>query len=204
MKSADTWIRAIRKNKKMSGVKVAKQLGISPQHYYDIELGQNTLSAENAVKLADIFQVELNYLLGRSPSAIVDKRLHELGMSKEELSLRTGLSITYLNDLDAALPIEEGYDEAIKSISDQLKIEPTVFRNTLNPSEHRGKIDTESDVDEFSRDAKELNNAAREDLDNEEILTLAAHQVGHEGKLTKEQMDQIKLAMKIALARNNK
>lgn len=41
-------------------------------------------------------------------------------------------------------------------------------------------------------------------LSEEEILTLAAHQVGHEGPLTEEQLAQIKLAMKIALAKNDK
>ena len=40
------------------------------------------------------------------------------------------------------------------------------------------------------------------DLSEEEILTLAAHQVGHEGELTEEQLAQIKLAVKIALARD--
>ncbi|MNW63038.1 hypothetical protein D3C74_412050 [compost metagenome] len=43
-----------------------------------------------------------------------------------------------------------------------------------------------------------------EDMSEEEILTLAAHQVGHDGPLTEEQLAQIKLAMKIALAKNDK
>lgn len=42
------------------------------------------------------------------------------------------------------------------------------------------------------------------DLSEEEIFTLAAHQVGHDGPLTEEQLAQIKLAMKIALAKNEK
>ncbi|UYL91911.1 helix-turn-helix domain protein [Paenibacillus phage Ollie] len=37
-----------------------------------------------------------------------------------------------------------------------------------------------------------------------EIMALAAHQLGHEGDLTKEQLEQIKLAIKIALAKNDK
>lgn len=38
------------------------------------------------------------------------------------------------------------------------------------------------------------------DLSEEEILTLAAHSAGYEGKLTEEQLAKIKLAIKIALA----
>lgn len=42
------------------------------------------------------------------------------------------------------------------------------------------------------------------ELSEEQILTLAAHQVGHKGPLTPEQMSQIKLAVKIALAKEEK
>lgn len=38
------------------------------------------------------------------------------------------------------------------------------------------------------------------ELSEEEILTLAAHSAGYEGKLTEEQLAKIKLAIKIALA----
>lgn len=37
----------------------------------------------------------------------------------------------------------------------------------------------------------------------EEILTMAAHNAGHEGKLTEEQLAKIKIAVKIALAKDN-
>nr|WP_253896040.1 hypothetical protein [Corallococcus exercitus] len=43
-----------------------------------------------------------------------------------------------------------------------------------------------------------------EKLSEEEILTLAAHQVGHDGPLTEKELEQIKLAVKIALAKDNK
>lgn len=44
----------------------------------------------------------------------------------------------------------------------------------------------------------------KNEMSTDEILTLAAHQVGHEGALTEEQLAQVKLAMKIALAKNDK
>lgn len=59
-------IREVRKSKDLSGISLAKMLGISPQHYYDIERGKRTLSAELAVRLADYFSVSLDYLLCRT------------------------------------------------------------------------------------------------------------------------------------------
>lgn len=51
--------------KKLSGYFIAQQLGITPQYFYDIEKGERNLSAENASKLADIFGVTVDYLLGK-------------------------------------------------------------------------------------------------------------------------------------------
>ncbi|MNC02497.1 HTH-type transcriptional regulator ImmR [compost metagenome] len=47
-------------------------------------------------------------------------------------------------------------------------------------------------------------NQQQPDISEDQILTIAAHQVGHEGPLTAEQMDKIKLAMRIALAKEEK
>ncbi|WP_410769616.1 helix-turn-helix domain-containing protein [Fontibacillus sp. BL9] len=48
------------------------------------------------------------------------------------------------------------------------------------------------------------NNQFHDTLSEKDILTLAAHQVGHNGPLTEDQIAQIKLAMKIALAKDDK
>jgi len=57
-------IRKIRKAKGLSGTAVAEKLGISAQYYYDIETGKRNLSGEIAAKLAVIFDVTSDYLLG--------------------------------------------------------------------------------------------------------------------------------------------
>ncbi|WP_054948946.1 helix-turn-helix domain-containing protein [Numidum massiliense] len=59
-------IRAIRRKKDISGTEIAAKLGISAQYYYSIERGQRNLSAEMASKLAEIFDVTTDYLLGLS------------------------------------------------------------------------------------------------------------------------------------------
>ncbi|USK46311.1 helix-turn-helix domain-containing protein [Cytobacillus oceanisediminis] len=59
-------IKELRKTRKISGTEVAKKLSISPQYFYDIEKGERRLSAEIASKLADIFDVSSDYLLGKT------------------------------------------------------------------------------------------------------------------------------------------
>lgn len=59
-------IRHIRREKRLSGIEVAKSLGISSPYLYDIEKGERRLSADIATQLAEIFDVTTDYLLGRS------------------------------------------------------------------------------------------------------------------------------------------
>ncbi|MED3735886.1 helix-turn-helix domain-containing protein [Virgibacillus pantothenticus] len=67
----DNRIREIRQQKKISGTKIAKQLGISAQYFYDIEKGERNLSAELAVKIADILGVSVSYLLNNDNGGFV-------------------------------------------------------------------------------------------------------------------------------------
>lgn len=74
--------------KVLSGISVAKKLGITPQYYYDIEKGERTLSADMASRLADIFNTTTDYLLGKtdvkeSPSPHV----HEKELFNKSLEL---------------------------------------------------------------------------------------------------------------------
>lgn len=59
-------IRTIRRDKNLSGTRVAAQLGITPQYYYDIEKGLRNLSADMALSLAKLFDVSVDYLLART------------------------------------------------------------------------------------------------------------------------------------------
>ena len=59
-------IREIRKAKNLSGPEVAQKLNITPQYLYGFEKGTRTLSAEMASKLAELFNVTVDYLLGRT------------------------------------------------------------------------------------------------------------------------------------------
>ncbi|MFD3271471.1 helix-turn-helix domain-containing protein [Paenibacillus dendritiformis] len=84
-----TRIREIRKALKRSGTEVANKLGISSPYYYDIEKGKRNLNAELAVKLAEIFGVSVDYLLGVDDTEPDDKNelefLRKLDLSDKEL-----------------------------------------------------------------------------------------------------------------------
>lgn len=57
-------LKSLRKKRKLSGIAIAKKLGISPQYYYDIEKNERRLTTEIAAKLADILQTTVDYLIG--------------------------------------------------------------------------------------------------------------------------------------------
>lgn len=58
-------IREIRNKRGLSGVEVAAYLNITPQYLYGFEKETRTLSADMASKLAEYFNVSVDYLLGR-------------------------------------------------------------------------------------------------------------------------------------------
>lgn len=58
-------IKEERKRRKLTQEDIAEQLGITRSAYTLYETGKTQPSLETAVKLADIFQVSLDYLTGR-------------------------------------------------------------------------------------------------------------------------------------------
>ena len=57
----------LRKLNKMTQRDVADRLGISQPSYIRYENGKSEPTIENLVKLADLFDVSLDYLCGRTP-----------------------------------------------------------------------------------------------------------------------------------------
>lgn len=65
-------IREIRREKQLSGTEIAEKLHMSAQHYYSIERGTRGLSSDITSKLAGIFGVTTDYLLGLSEEPDID------------------------------------------------------------------------------------------------------------------------------------
>ena len=58
-------LREVRKSKKLTQKELAEQIGIKRNTYSDWENGKTEPSFENLIKLADLFEVSLDCLLGR-------------------------------------------------------------------------------------------------------------------------------------------
>lgn len=77
------------------------------------------------------------------------------------------------------------------------------FSNVVDEKQLREEVKTLERADEILKPAgTSIADVVERELTEEQILTLAAHQVGHEGRLTEEQLAQIKLALKIALVKD--
>lgn len=147
-------------------------------------------------------------------SEIIEGLLETYGFSYEDLAKGTGLSVDYLRNIDDLVPEPWDY-ELIDKVAKFLHISSQPIRAALarqEPPAYDGSPTSPEEAfanlkDDFANekfDEAESISIHRDSLTEEEILTLAAHQVGHEGKLTEEQLSQIKLAMKIALMKNDK
>ncbi|TYP71411.1 DNA-binding XRE family transcriptional regulator [Paenibacillus methanolicus] len=94
MHSSHDRIRITRRVKDLTGAEVAEKLGISTQYYYNIERGRRKLSAEHAVKLAELFGVSLDYLLGQPDHALVEDKLMQGGMTLDSDSLQATVAVS--------------------------------------------------------------------------------------------------------------
>lgn len=98
-----------------------------------------------------------------------------------------------------------------RAFAEEIGIPPTTLQSMLTRGVGRASVTNVIKVckalgittEELVAMANDLPVPASEDLTEEEILTMAAHSAGHEGKLTEEQLAKIRLAVKIALAKDN-
>lgn len=147
-------------------------------------------------------------------SEIIEGLLDTYGFSYEDLAKGTGLTVDYLKNIDDLIPEPWDY-ELIDKVAKFLHISNQPIRAALarqeppgydgpsvSPEEAFGDLQDNFTNEKFVE--SESFSTHRDSLTEKEILTLAAHQVGHDGPLTEEQLAQIKLAMKIALAKNDK
>lgn len=58
-------MKQLRKSKKLSQASVARQIDISYPAYRRYELGEREMPISTVVKLANLYEVSLDYLVGR-------------------------------------------------------------------------------------------------------------------------------------------
>ena len=59
-------LRQLRKSKGISQIAIAKEIGVSSRIYQEYEYGKSEPKMSNLVRIADIFDVSLDYLTGRT------------------------------------------------------------------------------------------------------------------------------------------
>jgi transcriptional regulator with XRE-family HTH domain len=144
-------IREIRKEKKISGTDIARQLDISPQYYYDIERGKKGLSADKASKLAEIFGVSVDHLLGRTdpfstgPTIVSEPRQPYYALNeKDERDIAKKLE-QMMDDLDSNTslsfmgePMDDEDKELLRiSLENAIRMSKEMAKKKFTPKKYR-------------------------------------------------------------------
>lgn len=104
-------IRRYRKLRGLTQHELARLANMSRSYLADVEHDRYNPSVDVLETLADALQVSTDTLLGRSLKAIVEARIQELRMSWADLSRRTGIPVSTLQNLDAMMPNPWDYED---------------------------------------------------------------------------------------------
>ncbi|WP_337970128.1 helix-turn-helix transcriptional regulator [Virgibacillus salexigens] len=118
-------IREIRLQKKLSGTKMAKELGISPQYFYDIEKGERNLSVELATKISSILGVTINEVLGEE----VSSEISEYNYHERDINTKILDSLKRLTD-DEGYFYDDTKKDAFLLIAESLYMAPAYHEAT--------------------------------------------------------------------------
>ncbi len=115
-------IRKLRKERNMTGTKLAEMLSITPTYFYELERGKKRLSAEMASKLAEIFGVSIDYLLGGAQGGKVPERnspIPDWATPKDKRDFKKMLEDDEPIMFDG-VPLEEEDKEKIKRVMEAM------------------------------------------------------------------------------------
>lgn len=79
-------LKDLRIENKISGIALAKKLGISPQYYYGVEKGERRLTSDIAVKAAAVLNTTVDYLLGATDERPEERKKSPDPHEESELS----------------------------------------------------------------------------------------------------------------------
>ncbi len=68
-----TRIRELREEKELTGIYVSTRLGIDQSYYSKLEKGKHTIKLDTLCKIADMYNVSLDYLTARTNNKIINK-----------------------------------------------------------------------------------------------------------------------------------
>lgn len=89
----------IRKNNKMTQKELADKVGLTPKAISFYELGQREISNDLLIKFSKIFNVSIDYLLGKEPNEIEENEKVKI-LAREANDL-TDVQIDLINNMIA-------------------------------------------------------------------------------------------------------
>jgi len=66
-------IKELRQESRKTQINVSTLLGIDQSYYSKLELGKHSISIEDLIKIADFYNVSLDYLVGRTDKKDINK-----------------------------------------------------------------------------------------------------------------------------------
>lgn len=66
-------IRELRQEKGKTTVEISTKLGIEQSYYSKLELGKHEISLKNLIKIAEFYNVSLDYIIGRTNKKEINK-----------------------------------------------------------------------------------------------------------------------------------
>ena len=105
MSTVGSTIKELMNRRGVTAYRLAKDTGVSYTGVFKIINGTTKNPQIDVLSaIADYFGVSVDYLLGQSIGALVEGRLKELGITMEELSVRTKIPLKNLQNLDNLQP----------------------------------------------------------------------------------------------------
>lgn len=128
-------IKEARKAKGLTQVEVAQIIGISQNGYSNWETGRNRIDMNSLQKLADLFGVSIDYLLGKNEPSTSGIKIPVLGDVAAGIPIEAVENIVDYEEIDAALASTgEFFGLRIKGSSMEL---PLIRRPKNSPVEAR-------------------------------------------------------------------
>ncbi|MCI8869340.1 MAG: rRNA maturation RNase YbeY [Lawsonibacter sp.] len=156
-------LKELRKEKGLTQMEAARALGVNYRHYQRLEADGNTPNFSNLVQIADLFDVSMDYLAGRTGRREVNREMRHTVIFSADAAVPAGME-ERLEQVIAAALSEEGVglpceidvlmtgDEGIRQINrEQRGVDrPTDVLSfpmfELTPGEHPGREDADPET----------------------------------------------------------
>nr|DAH65624.1 MAG TPA: Repressor protein CI [Caudoviricetes sp.] len=135
--------------KEAKTAQVCRATGIPQSTFSDWKKGKSKPKSEKLQKIADYFDVSVDYLTGKSEfrnsyeefeakksaAALINSRLKEMNMTVEELAEKANIPVNYINNLKNYSQFNEDDYNSMDKIAIALNLQPSVLKLALAKQE---------------------------------------------------------------------